>query len=57
VFEKFYRVGNEATKKAKGTGLGLYLTKRIIDAHAGKIWVEDFNPSGSVFVVQLKQVV
>ena len=30
VFEKFYRTGNEATKRAKGTGLGLYLLKKII---------------------------
>jgi signal transduction histidine kinase len=30
VFEKFYRVGNEDTRKAKGTGLGLFIVKRFI---------------------------
>jgi Osmosensitive K+ channel histidine kinase len=29
VFDKFYRIGNEATRTAKGTGLGLYLCKRL----------------------------
>ena len=37
IFDKFYRVGNAATKGAKGTGLGLYLTKNIIGKHKGNI--------------------
>jgi two-component system, OmpR family, sensor histidine kinase CiaH len=41
VFEKFYRTGNEATKRAKGTGLGLFLTSRIAKAHKGNIKIED----------------
>ena len=53
VFEKFYRLGNEATKKAKGTGLGLYLAKRIINVHKGKIFIEDNQPQGSIFNVNL----
>ncbi|MFT3909118.1 MAG: ATP-binding protein [Ferruginibacter sp.] len=57
VFEKFYRVGNEATKRAKGTGLGLYLTKRIVAAHHGKIFITNNHPTGSVFTIQLKQAV
>ncbi|MEO7524549.1 MAG: ATP-binding protein [Ferruginibacter sp.] len=57
VFEKFYRVGNEATKRSKGTGLGLYLTKRIVAAHRGKIFITNNNPNGSVFTIQLKQAV
>ena len=57
VFEKFYRLGNEATKRSKGTGLGLYLTKKIVDAHKGKIYIADNHPKGSIFILQLKQAV
>lgn len=57
IFEKFYRVGNEATKRAKGTGLGLYLTKKIVAAQHGKIFIENNQPTGSVFIIQLKQEV
>ena len=54
VFQKFYRIGNEATKRAKGTGLGLYLTKRIITNHKGDITVTDNPGGGSIFVATLK---
>ena len=56
VFEKFYRIGTEATQKAKGTGLGLYLVHRIIKAHRGKIFITDNEPNGAKFVIQLKTV-
>lgn len=56
VFEKFYRIGTEATKKAKGTGLGLYLVYRIIKAHKGKIFITDNEPYGAKFVIQLKSI-
>lgn len=56
VFDKFYRVGNEATRKAKGTGLGLYLTKKIIQSHKGEIFIRDNKPHGSIFIIELKQV-
>jgi signal transduction histidine kinase len=51
VFDKFYRVGNEATKGAKGTGLGLYLTKKIADQHHASIFVTDNTPTGSSFAI------
>ncbi|MEJ7626632.1 MAG: HAMP domain-containing sensor histidine kinase [Ferruginibacter sp.] len=54
VFEKFYRAGNTATKKAKGTGLGLYLTSKIVKAHHGTISIKDHLPAGTVFAVLLK---
>lgn len=57
VFEKFYRAGNEATRLAKGTGLGLYLTSKIIQAHHGEINIKDNDPKGSIFIIQLKQLV
>lgn len=54
VFEKFYRIGNEQTRKAQGTGLGLYICKKIVKDHGGEIAVKDNHPpaGGSKFVVQ-----
>ena len=57
VFNKFYRVGNEATKTAKGTGLGLFLTSKIIATHGGSITVKDNLPKGIIFTIELKEVV
>ena len=54
IFEKFYRAGNEATKRAKGTGLGLYLTNRICKAHKGTLTIEDNATVGSIFTFSLK---
>jgi K+-sensing histidine kinase KdpD len=51
VFEKFYRLGNEATRTTKGTGLGLYLCKKIVEEHHGTIQVADNSPSGCNFTV------
>ena len=53
VFNKFYRVGNEESRKAKGTGLGLYLTNKIVQQHKGRITIKDNTPSGSVFEISL----
>jgi signal transduction histidine kinase len=53
IFNKFYRVGNLATKAAKGTGLGLYLVKKICKQHNANIAVTDNNPSGAIFTVTM----
>lgn len=53
IFNKFYRIGNEESRKAKGTGLGLYLACKIISEHKGKITVKDNKPTGSVFEICL----
>ena len=53
IFSKFYRVGNAATKGAKGTGLGLYLCKKIAGQHNANISVTDNSPSGANFTVIL----
>ena len=54
VFDKFYRIGNKATKEAKGTGLGLYLTKKIALQHDASIFVGDNTPTGSDFTILFK---
>jgi two-component system, OmpR family, sensor histidine kinase CiaH len=51
VFKKFYRLGNEQTRTTKGTGLGLYLCKKIADDHGGSIAIADNQPQGSIFIV------
>ena len=52
IFSKFYRIGSEATRKTKGTGLGLYLCSKIADDHNADILVTNNTPHGSIFVVQ-----
>jgi two-component system sensor histidine kinase CiaH len=54
IFDKFYRVGNEETRKAQGTGLGLYLCRKIARDHNADISVTNETPSGSKFVVVFK---
>lgn len=54
VFDKFYRVGAEQTRTTKGTGLGLYLCKKIVTFHGGQIVIKSNQPKGSIFVVQFK---
>jgi signal transduction histidine kinase len=48
LFEKFYR-SHRSRSQVGGTGLGLYLSKAIVDAHGGKIWVRSQEGQGSVF--------
>ena len=40
IFDKFYRVHDETTREKRGTGLGLYNIRKIIEAHGGRIWCE-----------------
>ncbi len=56
IFNKFYRIGNENTRNAKGTGLGLYLCKKIATGHNAYITVTDNLPKGSIFAVTFKTV-
>jgi len=51
VFDRFYRIGNEKVRKTKGTGLGLYLCKKIAEDHNAGIAVTDNHPAGSIFSV------
>jgi K+-sensing histidine kinase KdpD len=54
IFSKFYRIGNEATRKAQGTGLGLYLCRRIAQSHNADISVTDNQPHGSIFAITFR---
>lgn len=51
VFDKFYRIGNEETRAAKGTGLGLYIVKQLVYYHNAKIFVLNNSPKGTVFKI------
>lgn len=51
IFDKFYRVGSEDTRKTKGTGLGLYIVKQVLDKHLALIKVKNNRPAGSIFEV------
>ena len=55
VFEKFYRVGEEKTRTKPGSGLGLYLVKKITEMHDGKVSIEDNSPNGTRFILNFKQ--
>ncbi len=54
IFNKFYRIGDENTRNAKGTGLGLYIVKRLVESLNGEIRVEDNIPNGTQFIITLK---
>jgi signal transduction histidine kinase len=51
IFKKFYRIGDEATRITQGTGLGLYLCKKIAEDHNAEITVMNHLPRGSDFAV------
>lgn len=53
IFRKFYRIGNENTRKTQGTGLGLYLCRKIARDHNADIVVTNNIPHGSNFAVTL----
>jgi K+-sensing histidine kinase KdpD len=52
IFSKFYRAGNENTRRTKGTGLGLYLSQKIAGDHHTRITVSDNQPAGSIFAIE-----
>lgn len=55
VFKKFYRIGNVHTKASKGTGLGLFLTKKIVEQHNGSIILTGNHPHGCNFVTSFQR--
>ena len=57
IFKRFYRIGNEKTRATKGTGLGLYLCKKIAADHNGYISVKNNHPAGSIFTIKLPRTI
>ncbi len=53
LFQKFFRANNAHTQAQEGTGLGLYIAMRIVQAHSGTILVESKEKKGSIFTVVL----
>lgn len=51
IFEKFYRVGNENTRRTSGMGLGLYIVKRFVEIYNGNIEIDNNQPKGSRFII------
>ena len=56
LFQKFYRVDNSATRTIGGTGLGLFICKKIIELYQGRIWVESQVGKGSSFFINLPRL-
>jgi signal transduction histidine kinase len=52
LFKKFSRIETAETKRVKGTGLGLFITKQVIEKHGGLIWVEP-RDKGNSFIFQI----
>ncbi len=56
LFQKFYRVDNSDTREIGGTGLGLYLCRRLTETIGGRLWVESEYKRGSVFFVEIPRI-
>ena len=56
LFQKFYRVDNSMTRTTSGTGLGLFISRRIIEMNNGRIWAESTLGKGSTFFINLPRL-
>ncbi|SHK48890.1 sensor histidine kinase [Hymenobacter psychrotolerans] len=53
IFDKFFQARNQTTRKPEGSGLGLAITRKIVELHAGRIWVESQPEQGARFSIEL----
>lgn len=56
LFQKFYRVDNSETREINGTGLGLFLSRKLTESIGGKLTVESEYKKGSIFTVKLPRI-
>jgi PAS domain S-box-containing protein len=56
LFQKFYRVDSSATRTIGGTGLGLFICRKIIELYQGRVWVESELEKGSTFYINLPRL-
>ena len=56
LFQKFYRVDNSDTREIGGTGLGLYLCRRLAEGMSGRVWVESEYKQGSTFYLEIPRI-
>jgi hypothetical protein len=56
LFQKFYRIDNSDTREIGGTGLGLYLCRRLAEVIGGRVWAESVLHAGSTFYLQVPRM-
>lgn len=56
LFQKFYRVDNSQTRTVGGTGLGLFISRKVVELYGGHIWAESEIGKGSTFFVNLPRL-
>lgn len=56
LFQKFYRVDNSATRTIGGTGLGLFICKKIVELYGGNLWAESEVNKGSTFYINIPRL-